>query len=118
MGGRRQPGPVGGHEQIEDVDQGTLARIRMPSPRTTSAGARTPTLPNAHAPVEPPTSGGIPYAIGQASVVRIPIPGTNGLCIELTPRGWTPKGGSTSTLFFHDAAGKRHLRRDYGYSVN
>ena len=26
-----------------------------------------------------PPSGAIPYAIGQASVVRIPIPGTRGL---------------------------------------
>jgi hypothetical protein len=54
---------------------------------------------------------------GLASVVRIPIPGTAGLCIELTPRGWTPAGGSTSTLFFQDVTGKRHLRLDYGYNV-
>jgi hypothetical protein len=64
-----------------------------------------------------PLSGGIPYAIGQASVVRIPIPGTQGLCIELRPRGFVPKGGSTSTLFFQDPSGKRHLRLDYGYNV-
>ncbi len=49
---------------------------------------------------EIPMSGGIPYAIGQASVVRIPIPGTDRLCIELRPRGHVPPGGSTSTLFF------------------
>lgn len=64
-----------------------------------------------------PPSGGIPYAIGQASVVRIPIPNTNGLCIEFKPRGFVPKGGSTSTLFFQDITGKRHLRLDYGYNV-
>ncbi|MDZ7622047.1 MAG: hypothetical protein U5O69_06570 [Candidatus Competibacteraceae bacterium] len=64
-----------------------------------------------------PISGGIPYAVGQASVVRIPIPGTNGLCIELRPRGYVPQGGSTSTLFFQDPTGKRHLRLDYGYNV-
>ena len=64
-----------------------------------------------------PLSGGIPYAVGQASVVRIPIPGTAGLAIELRPRGWVPQGGSTSTLFFQDATGKRHLRLDYGYNV-
>ena len=64
-----------------------------------------------------PMSGAIPYAIGQASVVRIPIPGTNGLCIELTPRGRVPKTGSTSTLFFQDTTGKRHLRLDYDYNV-
>jgi uncharacterized membrane protein len=64
-----------------------------------------------------PTSGQIPYAAGQASVVRIPIPGTNGLCIEFRPRGWTPKSGSTSTLFFQDPLGKRHLRLDYGFNA-
>lgn len=64
-----------------------------------------------------PTSGQIPYAAGQASVVRIPIPGTNGLCIEFSPRGRIPKSGSTSTLFFQDQLGKRHLRLDYGYNA-
>lgn len=64
-----------------------------------------------------PLSGGIPYAARQASAVRIPIPGSNGLCIELRPRGWVPRGGSTSTLFFQDPTGKRHLRLDYGYNV-
>lgn len=62
-------------------------------------------------------SGGIPYAIGQSSMVRIPIPGTDRLCIELRPRGRVPPGGSTSTLFFQDPTGKRHLRLDYGYNV-
>ncbi len=64
-----------------------------------------------------PTSGSIPYAIGQASIVRIPVPGTNGLAIEFSPRGWQPKGGSTSTLFIQNAAGKKNLRLDYGYNV-
>ena len=64
-----------------------------------------------------PVSGAIPFAIGIASVVRIPIPGTNGLCIEFWPRGFVPKSGSTSTLFFQDLTGKRHLRLDYGYNV-
>lgn len=41
----------------------------------------------------------------------------NGLCIEFKPRGFVPKGGSTSTLFFQDISGKRHLRLDYGYNV-
>lgn len=54
---------------------------------------------------------------GMGAVVRIPIPGTNGLAIELSPRGWTPKGGSTSRLFFQDLAGKRMLRLDYGYNI-
>jgi hypothetical protein len=64
---------------------------------------------------DPPMSGKIPYAIGQASKVRIPIPGTRGLCIEFSPRGWKPPTGSTSTLFFQDIEGKRHLRLDYGH---
>lgn len=63
-----------------------------------------------------PMSGGIPFAIGQPTVVRIPIPRTNRLAIEFSPRGHVPKGGSTSTLFFQDPTGKRHLRLDYGYN--
>jgi hypothetical protein len=59
-----------------------------------------------------PLAGGSPYAVGQSSIVRIPVPGTNGLAIELSPRGWTPKGGSTSTLFFQVPTGMRHLRLD------
>lgn len=61
-----------------------------------------------------PISGAIPYAVGQAAVIRIPIPGTERLAIEFKARGWVPKGGSTSTLFFQDPTGKRHLRLDYG----
>lgn len=64
-----------------------------------------------------PLDGDIPIAIGAASILRIPVPGTQGLAIELGPRGWTPKGGSTSTLFIQDAVGKRNLRLDYGYNV-
>jgi hypothetical protein len=63
-----------------------------------------------------PISGAIPVAIGIGSVLRIPVPGTKGLAIELTPRGWTPKGGSTSRLFIQDITGKRNLRLDYGYN--
>ena len=37
--------------------------------------------------------------------------------IELRPRGHVPKGGSTSTLFFQDPSGRRHLRLDYGHNV-
>ena len=65
---------------------------------------------------EAPVSGKVPYAIGVASVVRIPIPGTGGLCVEFKPRGWVPAGGSTSSLFFQDTTGKRHLRLDYGWN--
>jgi hypothetical protein len=53
---------------------------------------------------------------GLAAIVRIPVPGTKGLAIELTPHGRVPKTGSTSTLFIQDAAGKRQLRLDYGFN--
>src|SRR5204862_4505214 len=67
--------------------------------------------------IEMPLSCGIPYAGGQATLVRSPIPGSSGLAIEFNPRGWVPKTGSTSTLFFQDVTGNRHLRLDYGYNV-
>jgi hypothetical protein len=114
MSGKRGPGTVGGHGEVESIDDGTSARIGTPTPTSAlaTAGVNTPSSA-----AEPPMSGGIPYAIGQASVVRIPVPGTDGLCIELRPRGRVPAGGSTSTLFFQDPSGKRHLRLDYGYNV-
>ncbi len=71
-------------------------------------------------PVSPnnvPMSGAIPVGVGAASVVRIPVPGTNGLAIEFKPRGRVPATGSTSTLFIQGIDGKRHLRLDYGYNV-
>jgi hypothetical protein len=64
-----------------------------------------------------PLSGSIPYTIGMPAIMRIPIPGTNGLCIELRPRGrFIPKGGSTSAIFFQDITGRRQLRLDYGFN--
>jgi hypothetical protein len=114
MGAQRNPGTVGGHTELESIEDGTSARIGMPTPALAQAatGGNTPS-----AAADAPASGAIPYAVGQASVVRIPVPGTNGLCIELRPRGRVPASGSTSTLFFQDATGKRHLRLDYGYNV-
>ncbi len=50
--------------------------------------------------------------IGMGSVIRIPIPGTGGLAIELNPRNF--KGKTTSSLFIQSADGKRVLRLDYG----
>jgi|SRR5215475_5668412 len=66
-----------------------------------------------------PLAGAVPYAAGPgvASVARIPVPGTNGLAIELSPRGFVPQTGSTSTVFIQDVTGKRHLRLDYGYNI-
>ena len=60
-------------------------------------------------------TGSVLIGTGSASVVRIPIPGTNGLCLQLdAPGGYK---GSTSTLFFvEDPSNKfgRQLRLDYG----
>lgn len=60
--------------------------------------------------------GSVAVPAGMASTVRIPVPGTKGLAIELSPRGWTPKGGTTSTLFIQSLDGKRQLRLDYGFN--
>jgi hypothetical protein len=116
MGGKRWPGTCGPGGDDEPIDEGTAALMCMPPPAAIPCTPATGTWV-AGASTEPPMSGGIPYAIGQSSVVRIPIPGTNGLAIELRPRGFTPTGGSTSTLFFQDVSGRRHLRLDYGYNV-
>ncbi|HXJ19457.1 MAG TPA: hypothetical protein VMT03_04420 [Polyangia bacterium] len=64
-----------------------------------------------------PMYGEIPFVVGAASMIPIPVPGTKGLCIQLVPRGWVPKNGTTSTLFVQDALGKRNLRLDYGFNV-
>ena len=65
-----------------------------------------------------PLAGKILFGLGAASVVRIPVPGTNGLAIEFSARGWVPKTGSTSSIFVQDLTGKRHLRLDYGFNKN
>ena len=115
MGGSKAPGVYGFETGVSQIDEGTLALV--PTPQPSSTGSTVGTMAVGGDNIDAPLSGGIPYAIGQASVVRIPVPGTSGLAIELSPRGWTPKGGSTSTLFFQDPTGKRHLRLDYGYNV-
>lgn len=89
---------------------------------------------------EPLESGQILVPAAMPAIAQIPIPGTGGLALSLrtnstrfgnpslyqdvllameqlgirTPDG-TTKGLSTSTLFIQDAAGKRHLRLDYGF---
>ena len=65
---------------------------------------------------EEPTIGAWPVATGAGSVLRIPVPGTKGLAIELSPRGWRPGAGSTSSLFIQDVTGRRHLRLDCGFN--
>ncbi|MGC8469277.1 MAG: hypothetical protein ACP5NI_05145 [Acetobacteraceae bacterium] len=64
-------------------------------------------------PILGPMAGAVP-AGGVASLIRIPIPGTDNLAIELSPRNYG--GKSTSTLFLQDPAGKRLLRLDYGWN--
>lgn len=113
MGGTRVPGATGHQAAAESIDHGTGARIQMPAPTEATTASARPSAPSEDVPM----AGGVLVAVGQPSIVRIPIPGTNGLAVELSPRGWTPRGGSTSTLFFQDATGKRHLRLDYGYNV-
>jgi hypothetical protein len=114
MAGQRTPLELGPNAQSDGLDSGTAALMSTPEPGPVAAASAST---SGAGPVDPPMSGGIPYAVGQASIVRIPIPGTNGLAIELTGRGWKPKTGSTSTLFFQDTTGKRHLRLDYGHNV-
>jgi hypothetical protein len=65
-----------------------------------------------------PIVAAIPVSLGASSILRIPVPGTKGLAIELSPRGWKPKTGSTSSLFIQDLTGKRHLRLDFGFNKN
>ena len=117
MSGKRAPGSTGSNAEIEDIDAGTSARISTPAPAHVAASGPVGSTSTQPPIGDVPMSGGVVYATGQASVVRIPVPGTNGLCIELRPRGRVPAGGSTSTLFFQDAAGQRNLRLDYGYNV-
>ena len=64
--------------------------------------------------VQPPWTGAVP-AGGLPSAIRIPVPGSGNLAIELSPRNFA--GKSTSALFIQDPAGKRVLRLDYGYNV-
>jgi len=65
-----------------------------------------------------PWIGAAGGGVGVGAVLRIPVPGTNGLAIELTPRGWLPRAGSTSSLFIQEMSGKKHLRLDLGYNKN
>ncbi len=60
-----------------------------------------------------PLVGAVP-AGGLAATIRIPVPGSGNLAIELSPRGF--KGKSTSTLFIQDITGKKTLRLDYGFN--
>lgn len=65
--------------------------------------------------VDAPWVGAIPAGSSLASVIRIPVPGTNNLAIELAPRNY--KGQTTSSIFIQNGKGKRVLRLDYGFNV-
>lgn len=99
------------------IDESTMCIARSSVPGLSGNASIAQSSAQGAALPDVPMAGGIPYAIGQAAILRIPVPGTGGLAIELSPRGYVPKTGSTSTLFFQDVAGKRNLRLDYGYNV-
>jgi hypothetical protein len=106
------PGPLGRNDHVSPP------RLLPAFPVRDSAGRFIASAAPHQAASEPP-SGSIPLGVGSpgiVSVVRIPIPGTNGLFLELSPRGFVPKTGSTSSLFIQDSAGKRVLRLDYGFN--
>ena len=90
-----------------DVTAPPLAWLSLPS------GPQPEPTSSVHPDV--PISGGIPAAVGMSTVIRIPVPFTNGLAIEFFPRNF--KGNSTSTLFIQNTTGKKVLRLDYGYNV-
>ena len=103
---------------------GTLPRAQPPLPGPQRDGLSSSTVNNPFRHVASATgeddggSGSAPLVgTGVSAVARIPVPGTDGLFVELRPRGWTPKTGSTSALFIPDVTGKRHLRLDFGYNV-
>jgi hypothetical protein len=78
------------YTRIVRIDEGTMYRAsNVPGPigKTSTLGVGSYVDSS-----QIPMSGGIPYAAGQSSIVRIPIPGTEGLAIELNPRGRIPRG--------------------------
>ena len=104
------PGPTGINDYGEHV-------CRAPHTNVTQRTRRPFQSPSTDLMLsDKPVSGAVAVGTGAVSVVRIPVPGSGGLHIELSPRGYVPKAGSTSTLFIQDITGKRHLRLDYGYN--
>src|SRR5271169_6084949 len=145
MAGERTPGPVCQVERPEWVQDGTMcvAASAAPNPvgllatnpqggyevessEALQAFSRRPVLGGLPPPPPPSVSSphgnaqtfgsAVSVGAGIGSVLRIPIPGSKGLFLELSARGWRPKIGSTSTLFIQDVSGSRHLRLDYGYN--
>lgn len=102
------PGPTGFRDRSEQISQFQAPVFQSAAPESQDTEVLS----------EAPVSGAIPVGVGQPSIARIPVPGSNKLFVELSPRGYVPKSGSTSTLFIQDKTGKRHLRLDYGYNKN
>src|ERR1700733_13258524 len=108
----RKPGPVCVGNSTP-IDPGTLNLQQSPRPGPISVSESTnPRITAEDAPI----SGSAPLALGAGATLRIPVPGTDRLAIELKPRGRIPKAGSTSSLFIQDLKGKRQLRLDYGFN--
>jgi hypothetical protein len=116
--------PVRGSENNSAVEDGTMCRMLSPQPGSLRcsvplrAAATLAAADGANSGDNEVSGSAIAVGTGMASVARIPVPGTKGLFVELRPRGWTPKAGSTSTLFIQDVTGKRHLRLDFGFNKN
>jgi hypothetical protein len=107
MAGKRAAGSVCQWERPVGVDDGTMCVAPTPAPGPVGTlDLDVPRVYRAEAAV----------GTGVAAVTRIPVPGSNGLFVELTPRGRQPVGGSTSTVFIQDGSGRRQLRLDYGYN--
>ncbi len=120
----RSPGPMGLNDQ-GDPNKTSFAGT-TPGPMGSSDGAELacmlPAKMNSLTEGTPDdlaesySHGSLPFVGGLSSVVRIPVPGSKGLFVELKPRGFVPASGSTSTLFIQDSTGRKHLRLDYGYN--
>jgi len=104
------PGPVG-------MNDGGTPPACYPDPLYSEAervcyGPLPP--PNDEEDWNPVASGMTPVSIGIGAVLRIPIPGSGGLFIELSPRGYS--GESTSSVFIQDATGR--CRNSWRGNVN
>ncbi len=123
MPAKRVPGPIG--QPKRTVSPARTTTIYSQTPQTSPIGVEAlrrmsnlTASPNGSADGKQESSNGSAAAvgIGMAAVARIPVPGTNGLFLELRARGRTPAGGTTSTVFIQDITGKRVLRLDYGFN--
>jgi hypothetical protein len=110
----RRPDPVTHVDTSAARKQGSARGQTVLKPGGRAGGAEAGTGADEYQPLESGSAFVVGGSVG--SVARIPVPGTNGLFLELKPRGWTPAGGSTSTVFIQDAAGSRNLRLDYGFN--